>query len=477
LPIKRLKYEPLVSILLWLGFSALGWYLADLRLQALDFHTRDYAYYTEFIIKLFKPSSEQYYSINPGGYNFLTRSVVDGGEGFYQWVHIEPIRFVQALIYGTTQSVSSVFFFNALLICSPILGFAKMTSKRSGFFVFMALIVLFIAFPATMLAPGYDNRPSVFLGVGYFWIIFFYLRTKSQIWQFLSFIVLFLVREEALILNATVCVFVFIQVIQKKHTVFFLIMHILAWVIYAIVVFKYYSYWDYVLFQSSLPQFTPMVLVGGIVVGITYLIFIFARKKYDHLLFLPMVVFGAQLISLYQLKRLPDESFSWYNDPRWTLVWPMLMAFGLYFKRNRISPYLVSFLAVFFVFISLVGEGGLINRIKNLKVEAQESVPLFKLKKELPRNTILLTDYTTHQCFIGNPQLYCVNRLPCYYVKGAGRFYPENKQMVQQLMENGVYIIVTTSTANNILPWVEEKGFSWNINPREKFQIVQLQKF
>jgi hypothetical protein len=210
---------------------------------------------------------------------------VEGSGGFYQWVHVEPIRFLQALIYTTTKSLSVVFFFNALLVCSPILAFAKMTSNRSGFFVFIGWILLFLAFPATMLAPGYDNRPSVFLGVGFFWVIFAYLQTRSQIWQFISFLFLFFIREEAIILNAIVCLYVFIQVINNKHTFFFFMMHLLTWIGYLIGVFMYYRYWNYQLFESSAPQFTMIALVIGGMGGVGYLIYIFIRKKWEHLFF------------------------------------------------------------------------------------------------------------------------------------------------------------------------------------------------
>lgn len=148
----------------------------------------------------------------------------------------------------------------------------------------------------------------------------------------------------------------------------------------------------------------------------------------------------------------------------------------LYLKRNTLTPYLTGSFAILFILISLMGEGGLIKRIQNWQEAAAKNRELFALKKQLAFNTIVLTDYHTHQCFIGCPQLFCVDRLPCYYAKNSLRFYPDNKTKVQELVKPGTYIVVTTQTAANILPWIKEKGFTWDLDVKKDYQLIQLQK-
>src|SRR5690242_555351 len=115
------KYDLVFGVVFWFVISLLCWYFTCLKQTSLDFHTRDYAYYSEFIVKWGKPQAEQKYSINPGGYNILGISTADGCAGFYQWVHFEPFRIFQALIYWLTGSMKMIFLLNAMFVCSPII--------------------------------------------------------------------------------------------------------------------------------------------------------------------------------------------------------------------------------------------------------------------------------------------------------------------------------------------------------------------
>jgi hypothetical protein len=433
-----LKYREFYSTLLWLSISAVSYYLVHLKFLALDFHTRDYAFYTEFIIKWSRPVSEQQYSINPGGYNFLGISSTDGCSGFYQWIHFEPIRFVQAFIYKIFHSLQAVFIFNSLLVCSPVLAITRWLSKTSAkLWEYFIWVLLFAAFPATLLAAGYDNRPSMFLGVGYFWLLYSLLATKNTWLQFLFFVLLLTIREEALILNACVLGYLFFEWRKKEVSGKWFFMFMLIWGIYLIGLLSYFRYWNYTFFEDTGKKYTLGILVSCILGVLGIAGFILLRKKYRMILFIPVILFIFQLLSMYEVEIFPEVNFAFYNDPRLLMIFLMLLG-GLLYARSlnkNLSKYVFALIPLFFIGL-LFGNSGLIQRAKIWEAKQIYTREGFHFSDRMNINyDIIITDYTTHQMFLGKKNLYCIDRLPCYIEKSPARFYPENRGDVEELMK------------------------------------------
>lgn len=437
--ISGLKYREFYSTLLWLSISAISFYLVHLKFLALDFHTRDYAFYTEFIIKWSRPVSEQMYSINPGGYNFLGITATDGCSGFYQWVHFEPIRFVQAFIYKIFHSLQAVFIFNSLVVCSPVLAITRWLSKTSAkLWEYLIWVLFFAAFPATLLVAGYDNRPSMFLGVGYFWLLYSLLATKKSWLQFLFFVLLFSVREESLILNAFVLVYLFFQWRKKEISGEWLFIFILFWVVYLIGLLSYFRYWDYTFFEDTGKKYPFEVLLSCLLALFGVIGFILFRKKYVMFLFIPIVLFIFQLFSMYSIGIFPEEKHTFYNDPRVLMIFLMFLGFMLLERikgKKLLSKSVLIFVPLFFTGL-LFGKEGVILQTKNWIEKHPYTRQGFQFSDRMNHNyDVILTDYSTHQMFLGKKNLYCIDRLPCNIEKSATRFYPENRINVEELMK------------------------------------------
>jgi hypothetical protein len=459
LTIRKAKYELLGFILLWLGISAISWYLIALKYWALDFHTRDYAFYTEFIIKWSKPASEQFYTINPGGYNFLGVNAVDGCDGFYQWIHLEPIRFFQAFIYQVFQSIHAVFIFNALVVCSPVLAMGLWLKKSTaGYWEKIIWVLFFILFPATLLAAGYDNRPSMFLGVGYFWILYFLLATHHKWGQYISFLLLFTIREEALILNGAVCIYLFFKWRDKQFSGNWLGIYLGSYIIYATGLGVYFNYWHYHLLANAAQSYSPIVLISVAILILSLAGYALWRKKYFLWLLMPCLLVVFQLSTMYQKGNFPDVGFSAFNDPR-NLLWGLLvMGFLIYWRTQKQAwPLWAAFIGLpFFLCFTWMGTHNLRSKYSGWNRQYKNTYMVNNISKLsqnkgrnkvanslIPLSSLLITDYSTHQAFVGRPNVVCFERLPCTFEKSDQRFYPKNTYAVKELMREGTWIILS----------------------------------
>lgn len=457
-----LKYREYYSTLLWLSVSAIAFYLVHLKFLALDFHTRDYAFYTEFIIKWSRPVSEQSYSINPGGYNFLGIYADDGCDGFYQWVHFEPIRFVQAFIYRIFRSLSAVFIFNSLVVCSPILAITKWLSKTStkGWEYFL-WVLLFVAFPATLLVSGYDNRPSMFLGVGYFWLLYSLLVTKKIWLQFMFFALFFSIREESLILNSFVLLYLFFQWRKKEISIQWFVVFTMAWIFYLVGLLAYFKYWNYTLFQGIGQKYSIGVLISCLLGVVGVFGFILFRKRYGLILFVPMLLFLFQIFSMYSLKMFPDMGFSILNDPRLHMVNLIFLAFILSSLLNGSKlPRVMFFFIPFFLLGGIfIGKFSLNQKLGDWKIKGDAAKVVFDYQKKVPQTIRVVTDYYTHQAFVEHRNLYCLDRLPCYIEGSNKRFYPENQQLLKGILTENTTLVLSNKTPEKMQPLLNELGF------------------
>ncbi len=449
LPTTSRKLENFVFPLIWIGVSVLSWYLIYMKYLALGFHTRDYSFYTEFIVRFNKPSAEQYFSINPGGYNFLGGSAVDGCSGFYQWIHFEPLRFIHALIFKITHSVQAIFLFNTLLICSPVLSIPYWLKQNSaGLGEKLGWILFFIAFPSMLMLAGYDNRPSMFLGIGYFWILFFFLATKNKTLQYVSFLFLFLVREEALILNGVVCFYLFLQLTKKQIRVTQFLQYLIPLVFYAVVLVVYYRYWGTDLFRHKSIHYSFHILAILFLVCCASMYVAYIKNKLQRILFLPIVFFLFQLISMHQAKMFPDVGYFYFNDPRNSFWFTTLFALFLYIRSNvsKSISSLGAVITILFLVFPLFYKHHLLSTIRQFQSKQVETDFIFDAKKQIAPGDVILTDYTTHQAFIGMKNLYCFDRFPCTIDKTALRFFPDNLIHFHRVIDHGTWVVVTHSS-------------------------------
>lgn len=115
----------------------------QLALQAMEFHSRDYTYYLQFAAKLLHDRLTPHHSLNPEGFNFLGFHGIDGEAGLHQAIHIEPIKYLDALVYALSRTPTALIVRRSLLFFAPALYFLRVfpTSTRANR-RFAALFVL-----------------------------------------------------------------------------------------------------------------------------------------------------------------------------------------------------------------------------------------------------------------------------------------------------------------------------------------------
>lgn len=418
--------------------------------NSLNFHTRDYAFYSEFIIKLMDSDLINHYTMNPGGYNMFGITAIDGCSGFFQWVHMEPVRFIQAFIFYLFDDLRAVFIFNIVLIYLPFILIVNSISNQTNKTIISIILILsFIFFPSLILVAGYDNRPSMFLGSFYFFQLYSWLFSKNRILRIVSFFLMFLIREEALIFNFLILLvaYGYLKLGELKKNTFYVLLS--GYLAYLLFVVGYFIYWEY-----SISKLNTFILLIVFFFSILMIAIIYFQKLlvYKHtllplFLFVPLVFVPVQYFLMYMNGAYPQESYTWWNDPRLALIWFLIIAMIIW-KWNQFSEktsLLFSMTLIVFVvvlnFIPSFKHHALLLRIDNEKDLVQNFI------YDSEQNNIILTDYRTHQAFLQFNQNYCIERLPCF-LHCRDRFFPNNVSCINQLLIQPCYVLITRKTWN-----------------------------
>jgi hypothetical protein len=224
----------------------------------------------------------------------------------------------------------------------------------------------------------------------------------------------------------------------------------ITWVVYAIGLLMYFNYWNYVFFEDTGKKYSMGIIVSCSLAILGVVAFILYRKKYEGILFIPFILLAFQLFSMYSIGIFPDESYNYFNDPRLQTINLIILVMLLYWNSKKsgiadVVPKLSVPLFAVFTFISFM------RYTRNWKAQQEYTQPVFELREKIQTNDEIMTDYKTHQAFLGFKNLYCMDRLPCKVDKGYTRFWPENFDKVAYKLGTTTTWFIAESKRNNEL--------------------------
>lgn len=480
--------------------------LCDVKFRSLGFHNRDYAYYLEFSSKLLNKNSAHTYSMNPEGGNWLFMQGPEGINDFQQATHFEPIKYLYAILYRIFQTPYVIFLFTSLLFFIPLPYFALAIplNSESEIRTALSLGMLYLFYPSVFFVPAYDMRPYIFLAP-FFLLAILSIKFEKPLWeQILWLNLLFLAREEAIILGAVVVLYGILKNIRRPiHKPLNLILPgifygiwvtgtavFMRWAGYSIVTRKLPP--QILGFYEGLINHSPSLiikLVIACVVGLAILWFVWNKFKDNHLFqgILDILVVGSALIPIsYQLilDHKPFPLVSYFFSPRYYLHYIVSMLFIFMIASQikikfsgRLWQIFMVIGGAMIVFIQVLAPGGFRSTYSKFKKAASPAKIIWSFKEGLdPYASNLLVDYNTHQAFYNFENVFAYERLPWSILSGNRRFYPTNRSALQTLVSERIdYIIVARSSMRDTNAILSESSVQGKVVfKNNKFIVLEI---
>jgi hypothetical protein len=502
---RKIPIWRLGALLVCLCVAAFAAVFCNFKLRALDVHRQDYAYYLQFAVRLLDPQMSPRYSINPNGQNILGFQGVDGGTGLNQAIHLEPMKYVDAVLFRLGGSVYMLFLFRVLVWMVPIIYFLSVFRTRSGAEAWFGFLLCagYALQPSVVYLLSFDLRPYTYLPV-FFFLAAVPVLLRRPAWEtILALNVFFLSREEAMILAG---ILVMISVADNWHDKarFRRIAIPLAacWVVWIGLIYGYFLWTGYdnayhvehftfgklwAFGMTKVSALWPILLAGGVAVlvaGVLWLFFM--RRQYrqssnpeDWLrLSIFSVVLGLLLFQFYNFSLRPlikDNELSasavWqlliYKE-RWVLGWyavllALLTGWPLLIRswqRWAVTGALGGAILVFW-FSWFSGPLAPVSVLRTNIAMSGRVAPLLAETEHWDRlGTRVLCDYATLPLFARFENAVAVQRLPSYMAKGRLRFYPKNEALLVQYLNEAppLYVVFESATSPLMEPLLDRAG-------------------
>ncbi len=510
----------MLVVILYIGAVAVSVGFAEMKQDALAFHTRDYPFYLQFATKLLDSKiSTKAYSINPEGYNVLFFSGTDGADGLHQSVHLEPMKYAYAALYSLTGSPRTLYAFVALVFFAPILYLtlvSPLDTVETRCFVVL-LVLLYATSPASVEVSGFDLRPFAFLAPFFTltMVAVTFRRPASEV--LVPFAAMFLAREEALVLGLIVIGYALVRVgepASRRALVAGLTVIWTSWLLVIVAYFLWTGYPNTLLTRlreaSAYFETDP---VAGLAAGVTAtasvaLLWFFGRYLYRRAPPKTEVLQVAPCSAvlpprLLQFMRERSEALGSLNvidmsrpvfAPRFGLpmasavvlpviLWSMAtkslhrralimasavvllvilwsMATKSLHRRALISVAAVAVVAS--AAVAVAAPFGALARMASYTSRGRPASEVIALRTVTDKyNTAILTDYATFQAFADYDRVYAYQRLPWYVAAGLGRYYPANATVLQRLVKEQIeYIVISKANMENVGEVVRGSGMS-----------------
>jgi len=195
-----------VVVFVVLAFSL---FYCSLKRDLLGYHTRDFVFYAQFAAKGFDRSLGADLTLNPEGNNLFGMHGFEGEGGLHRSVHFEPVKYLYAAAYRLTGSLLVLFLITGLILLLPA-AYVAVHHRRDGpgDVGFAALAAcLYALWPSMVPAIAYDLRPFALLAPLYAMAVLSIQYRRPLAERLLWFNLMFLAREEALVLGIFVWAF------------------------------------------------------------------------------------------------------------------------------------------------------------------------------------------------------------------------------------------------------------------------------
>jgi hypothetical protein len=465
----------------------------QLTLQAMEFHARDYTYYLQFAAKLLHDRLTPHHSLNPEGFNFLGFHGIDGEAGLHQAIHIEPIKYLDALVYALFRTPTALIVWRSLLFFAPLLYFLRVfpTPTPSDRRFAALFVLLYCLYPAVPAAAVYDLRPFGLLAPA-FLAATIAITLRRPTWETaLAFNALFLAREEALVLGPLLIFYRIASNRSREEPPLRGIGPLAAsWAAWTVVAAVYWSWAGYERTTTSAADLLPHLLAaprawialgvlwaGGGLLLIWLLIRSFRRRADD----LPALAFLVLLLPLWRefLWHKRDQDLqgmiaAFLYDPRWMLLVYGLLLVALIRWQTGISArgrraLLGGLAALLPLVIGLHFASGdaAFWEVRDHLAKIPQTALIFEFRRQLdPTRTHILCDYTTHQAFYDFEYLYVYERLPAYLIPSQERLYPANIETLTRLLREEIeYIMISRQEQTTIDDLITRAGIAARVQP------------
>jgi hypothetical protein len=449
-------------------------YFFDLKKDALDFHTRDYAFYMETYARAFDSSRTSNLSIQPEGKNMFFMFGTDGAHGVHATIHFEPIKYAFSAVYQIA-GVEGVFITFSALFWFPVI-YTYIALRRFGLRRALLSVVTYVLVPWGIVWAARDVRPITLLAPSIA-ILSIGLLARRPPWELcVATLFLFSIREEAIIFSLPLIVVAYVthrDAFRSIASVCAVGAAALAWYYTALVLGNFFEI-PLLIGRSSveiLIDCLVVLLVLGVVV--TFANAVRSKKMSD--VFVPRsTTVHANLRMRFCVLCLPALvalavvlfegggiilSDSRFLPVLWVSVWYVVTATAL-LSTHTASINVHGYCAIAVATVAVISAPSFLSQIAELHVRATQSYLPHRIANERAAEnskTVVLTDYAAHQAFVANDTVYTFDRLPSWMVEDGSRFWPHNFDVLVEMIHSGTVesVIVSVNRVDDIRMFAE----------------------
>lgn len=502
--LKRALAFAAVIYLLAVSFSV---YCLVLKRDAIQFHTRDYSYFIEQAAKLADPRLTNRFALNIEGRNFLGLQGTEAVNNPYQAIHTEYFRYTYALIYALFHSTLPVYTFYCLIFFLPLLYFAFLQgAKPGGWKVMILFSLLYVLLPVMVNSITYELRPRVLFASAWSLAVLAVMYERPFLEKLLAFGLLLSIREEGIVLGLAVIGLNFLHMgnragrwkqalilLALDATAFGLFLAFMRWGDYTRVdaLFDPRNLLNHLLSAYLYPILAVVILL----VATTVLIW---RKRRAHMTswWMLLVYVGVLAVTVVPFAQDFSHTYEVLNSER-PLSGMETYLLAVTYPQGSLSFYVFILLMallwdhtagrsrqVLQAAMLLLCAGCLVTTLVAVpgQLEAwQQSLPSTRLvwnfKAGIDRyQTNVLVDYSTYQAFYDCENIVVYNRLPLWMVDPEERFYPDNKQVLAQLIrERMEYAVIARDSYENVRELANLAGVSpVELTSNDRYVVLKL---
>ena len=477
----------LIAVLFFCIFILLSSVLVDIRYKTLSFQE---IFSLPFAVKAFNPNLQnlqKHLTTDFGGRNMFAIQGMEQKEGFYHWLHFEPIKLLNALLYRAVPSVLFLFNIWAVLYFLPLLYAAVIIWKQRGSSALLLLISLvsWAMYPNNIIIATVDLSPWILLPSFSILLMLSLIYRRSLTENLIFLNLLFLVREEALVFSAAAIMYTFIrEYIEKRdHRISkFLFFNWFAW---AMIVFAYFFWAGYpiILPDSVTRAYSSPIFWFAIMTTIVIFI-LFVTRMHQHVKTMlqsygDSIVFA--IISLAPIAsyvlisfdfsqfliRLAYDRLGMFS---FTMIVLTLLSFSI--RHKQVEKILIGFFlgcTILFIVLELIPHpSSTFAYISRYRARENDATLVFLAQSKIPLQASTLVDEHTEMLFYAHNNAYSFSSLPLYLLPPLSsetkRFYPANENEMISLIKNSTqYVVVGRSNAVTIMGLVQKAGKHANL--------------